>query len=332
MNKLRAIITTSAIAVVMTVTAQADDKADKSISFDNNGTIMTYETNAETLGEFVNTLDDAVVDSYIIDADLNTPLEETNSFEVEEKVTVTINLDIAGVAPIRLKYPSGITVGEIIEDLETQYPGKTFFYETGELDKVIDSNYLLNFKTGSVETVTKFAPIPYETTKVESDDLYVGETKVQTPGVEGLHEVEVIKTYYNGDLVERTEKELQLVDEPITEVMLVGTKEKPFTLGSDPNVDVSTLDYSKKLTMNATAYTASGNAKTASGRVAQEGVVAVDTSVIPFGTKLYIPGYGYAVAGDTGGAIKGNKIDLFYDTVAECYEFGRRNVDVYVLN
>ncbi len=330
MNKLRAIITTGAIAAVMTVTAQAENKADKTISFNNDGTIMTYETNAETLGEFVETLDDAVVDSFIIDADLNTTLEETNTFLVDEKVNVTVNID--GKEPIRLKYPSGITVGEIIKDLETQYPGKTYFYETGELEKVIDSNYILNFNTGTIETVTKFAPIPYETTKVETDELFVGETKVQTPGVEGLHEVEVTKTYYHGELVERTEKELQLVKEPVTEVILVGTKEQPFTLGSNANVDVSTLNYSKKITMNASAYTASGNAKTASGRVAQRGVVAVDTSVIPFGTKLYIPGYGYAVAGDTGGAIKGNKIDLFYDTVAECYSFGRRPVEVYVLN
>ncbi len=330
MNKLRAIITTGAIAVVMTVTAQAENKADKTISFNNDGTLMTYETDAETLGEFLETLDDAVVDSFTIDADLNTNLSENNTFDVEEKVTVTIN--ISGEDTVRLKYPNGITVGEIIEDLETQNPGKTYFYETGELDKVIDSNYILNFTSGSIETVTKFAPIPYETTEVKTDELYVGETKVQTPGVDGLHEVEVTKTYYFGEVVERVEEELQLISEPITEVIFVGTKEKPFTLGSNTNVDVDTLDYSKKLTMNASAYTAPDNAKTASGRVAQRGVVAVDTSVIPFGTKLYIPGYGYAVAGDTGGAIKGNKIDLFYDTTAECINFGRRNIDVYVLN
>ncbi len=329
MNKLRAIITTGAIAVVMTVTAQAENKADKTISFNNNGTLMTYETNAETLGDFLETLDDAVVDSFTIDADVHTVLTETNTFDVEEKVDVTLNLD--GEQPIRLKYPNGITVSAIIKDLETQYPGKTYFYETGELDKVIDSDYILNFKTGTIETVTKFAPIPYETTEVETDELYVGETKVETAGVDGLHEVEVTKSYYNGELVERTEKELQIVKEPITEVMLVGTKENQFKIGSNPNVDVSTLNYSKKITMNASAYTATGS-KTASGRVAQVGVVAVDTKVLPFGTKLYIEGYGYAVAGDTGGAIKGNKIDLFYNTNAECLNFGRRNVDVYVLN
>ena len=71
---------------------------------------------------------------------------------------------------------------------------------------------------------------------------------------------------------------------------------------------------------------------------AQYGVVAVDPSVIPLGTKLYIEAvdgswtYGYAVAGDTGGAIKGNRIDLFFNSNAEAMSFGRRQAKVYVLN
>ena len=75
----------------------------------------------------------------------------------------------------------------------------------------------------------------------------------------------------------------------------------------------------------------------ASGRAPAYGVVAVDPKVIPLGTKLYIEAvdgswvYGYAVAGDTGGAIKGNKIDLFFNTHAECTRFGRRQAKVYVL-
>ena len=61
------------------------------------------------------------------------------------------------------------------------------------------------------------------------------------------------------------------------------------------------------------------------------GVVAVDPRVIPLGTKLYIEGYGYAVAEDTGGAIKGNRIDLCYTDRAKAEAFGRRNVKVYIL-
>lgn len=76
---------------------------------------------------------------------------------------------------------------------------------------------------------------------------------------------------------------------------------------------------------------------TASGTKARVGAVAVDPTVIPLGTKLYIEyadgtgGYGYATAEDTGSAIKGYRIDLFFNTYQECMEFGRRRVIVYVL-
>ncbi len=103
------------------------------------------------------------------------------------------------------------------------------------------------------------------------------------------------------------------------------------------------LNVKRVIDCKATAYSASRACngsfagKTASGRTPAYGVVAVDPKVIPLGTKLYIEAvdgswvYGYAIAGDTGGAIRGNKIDLFYNTMSECYSFGRRQARVYVL-
>lgn len=82
--------------------------------------------------------------------------------------------------------------------------------------------------------------------------------------------------------------------------------------------------------MSATAYTHTGN-KTYTGIWPSVGIVAVNPKVIPLGTRLYIDGYGYATAMDTGGAIKGNKIDLFFETRAEALKWGRRNVQVFVL-
>ena len=70
---------------------------------------------------------------------------------------------------------------------------------------------------------------------------------------------------------------------------------------------------------------------TAIGRPAGHGIVAVDPSVIPLGTRLYIPGYGFAIAGDTGGAIHGNRIDLGFNSYADAIRFGRREVTVYRL-
>ena len=61
------------------------------------------------------------------------------------------------------------------------------------------------------------------------------------------------------------------------------------------------------------------------------GIVAVDPHVIPYYTKMYVPGYGVAMAGDTGGAIVGNRIDLFMDSYEEAINWGRRDVEVYIL-
>ncbi len=88
------------------------------------------------------------------------------------------------------------------------------------------------------------------------------------------------------------------------------------------------------LSMVATAYTAqcSGcSGTTAIGVHAGHGIVAVDPRVIPLGTKLYIPGYGKALAGDTGGAIRGNRIDLGFNSWGDAMQFGRRAIVVYIL-
>ncbi|MDU2184171.1 MAG: 3D domain-containing protein, partial [Negativicoccus succinicivorans] len=85
----------------------------------------------------------------------------------------------------------------------------------------------------------------------------------------------------------------------------------------------------------ATAYhpmDGDGRGITASGMKAGYGVVAVDPNVIPMGTRVFVPGYGEAIAADTGGAIIGNRIDLCMETYDECYQYGRRNVEVYVLD
>ncbi len=83
--------------------------------------------------------------------------------------------------------------------------------------------------------------------------------------------------------------------------------------------------------MESTAYSPLAGSHTASGTEVSVGLVAVDPSVIPLGTRLYVEGYGYAYAADTGGAIKGDRIDLFFDSEWQCEQWGRRTVKVYIL-
>lgn len=91
------------------------------------------------------------------------------------------------------------------------------------------------------------------------------------------------------------------------------------------------LPYHVKKDMTATAYTYSG-ALSYTGLKVREGLVAVDPAQIPLGSHLYIPGYGFGVAGDTGGKIVNARVDLYHDSYRDAIQFGRRDVDVYVID
>ncbi len=102
-----------------------------------------------------------------------------------------------------------------------------------------------------------------------------------------------------------------------------------------PKTDNTPSRYRRVMTMEATAYSSEDpgcGLYTARGSRLTKGLVAVDPNVIPLGTRLFIPGYGPAIADDTGGAIKGQKIDLAYNSRGEALQFGRRQVTVYILD
>ncbi len=181
------------------------------------------------------------------------------------------------------------------------------------------------------EQVVETAAIDYETKKVETDTLYVGNTKVQQEGEKGEKRVTYSVTYINGVESSRELISEEIVKEPVEKIVLVGTKVK----STFQKTSSTPANYKKVIAMTATAYSAGGT--TASGLPAQWGVVAVDPKVIPLGTKVYVETadgkyiYGTAIAADTGGAIKGNKIDICVNTRKEAYAFGRRTVNVYIL-
>lgn len=118
---------------------------------------------------------------------------------------------------------------------------------------------------------------------------------------------------------------------------LIARKQEEEARARETRIETSrgVANYSDALYMEASAYLPSdggGSGITASGIPATYGVAAVDPDVIPLGTRLYIPGYGEAIAADTGGAIIGNKIDLCMEDYGEAMQFGRRGVTVYVLD
>lgn len=185
--------------------------------------------------------------------------------------------------------------------------------------------------------------VPFGKTSYETSEYNKGESVVVTSGVNGEKQLTYTDRLVNGVVAESVLKEEVVTKAPVDEVTAIGTYVKPAVpvgggAGSTPDFTYKQVFYGK-----ATAYTNENGLAgkyTSTGMLAQVGVVAVNPNVIPYGSKLYITTpdgsyvYGYAVAGDTGGFIYSHPetiVDLFMNTAAECYAFGRRDIVVYVI-
>ena len=166
--------------------------------------------------------------------------------------------------------------------------------------------------------------VPYDIRYVPEQSAVRGQVAVWTAGTGGVRERVFRLAYEDGALVSRVLVSDALLEPPVGEILAVGT---PTYRGGATN----------EFYMEATAYsptvqeTDSDPWTTASGMKSGQGVVAVDPKVIPLGSKLYVEGYGYAIAGDTGGAIKGSRIDVFFYSPLDMAKWGRRWVRVFVL-
>lgn len=129
----------------------------------------------------------------------------------------------------------------------------------------------------------------------------------------------------------------RVVVPPVAKVVAVGTATKSATVArakAKARKIPAPPTKGTKMRVTATAYSPEQpdlDDVTATGARATRGVIAVDPRVIPLGTKVYVPGYGYAVAADTGGGVKGAHIDLCYDTVREALNWGRRTVTITIV-
>jgi len=161
-----------------------------------------------------------------------------------------------------------------------------------------------------------------------------GKVKVLEAGKAGVKEQTVRQVFADGKLEKKEVIAEHVVEQPQQRIVMVGTKPPVYTLTTSRG----TFRYSQVATMSATAYCPcklccgpKANGTTKSGMKAGYGVVAVDPKVIPLGTRFYIEGYGPAVAADIGSAIKGNRIDLCFETHQEALIFGRKKIKVYTL-
>lgn len=247
---------------------------------------------------------------------------------------------------------------------------------TPSLDTKIAKNMEITFVEVEKKANTVEEEIDFEVETTKNGQLEKGKTLTVQEGIKGLRENKVVEVYENGKLVDTQVTETKLVREPVKQIVQEGTKVESVPVASrgDSNSQAKpqqqqqqskpqannnnqasqqasspSLNGARSMIMNASAYDLSFESTgkrpgdkyygiTASGTQARPGVVAVDPSVIPLGTKLYIESmdgtgsYGYASAEDKGGAIKGNRIDLFFANRSDALKFGRRQVKVYILD
>jgi 3D (Asp-Asp-Asp) domain-containing protein len=184
--------------------------------------------------------------------------------------------------------------------------------------------------------------VEHDTKILYNDEKYVDYEQVMQEGSDGLKKSVYQECYVDGKLVSKSLEEEFIIKDPVDKIIEVGTNEYEVATSRGG------FRFENELDMVASAYDLSFESCgknpgdpyygiTASGTKAQPGTVAVDPRVIPLGTKLYIastdgsPDYGFATALDTGGAIKGNRIDLFMEDNSDANNYGIRQVKVYVL-
>jgi uncharacterized protein YabE (DUF348 family) len=204
--------------------------------------------------------------------------------------------------------------------------------EPGLVETVTENGVINVIRVEKVTDVVE-EPISFAVVTQKDESLAKGTEKVVTPGQEGLMSRQFEITKENGQEVSRVLLNERKLKDKQDQVVAVGAKVEPVQIASRGS------ESGKEIYVTSTAYTAScsgcsGTTATGINLHANPNakVVAVDPSVIPLGTKVYVEGYGYAVAADTGGAIKGNKIDVFFPSKQSAYQWGRRTVKITVLN
>ena len=179
--------------------------------------------------------------------------------------------------------------------------------------------------------------IPFENEIKFNEKLEKGIVRVLKKGQDGKKEIAERIVFNDG---EEAYKEIlweKVVQNPVAAILEQGTKD---TFISSRGV---TTKFTKAIEMVATAYDASFASTgknpdhpqygiTRSGLKVRHGIAAVDPKVIPLGTYLHVEGYGEALAADTGGAIKGNRIDLYFESPKDVAKYGKKRVKVYILD
>lgn len=303
-------------------------KTAKKVTLTVDGQPETMYTTAINVGQLLNELD--------------IEINEFDKVSHEAREVIVENMEITIDRAFEIKVVDG---GKASSYWTTKTSVKQFLQENDiELDRLDKIEPALNEQidaktTISITRVVKFEKeieeeIAFEVEERNDPSLEKGKTKVLQEGKKGLAKRTYEITTENGEEVDRKMLKETIIEKPVKKVVAVGTKQIASSSSAEP------AGKGKVMIMEATGYGADCrgcSGITATGINIKKNpnikVISVDPNVIPLGSRVWVEGYGVAIAGDTGGAIKGNRIDVLLPS--EDYarkHWGRRTVKVKILD
>lgn len=301
---------------------------------------VSIKTTKTTVGDVLEEANIVLEPQDVVIPEQSTPISEARQIEIKRAFEITVS-DIDGEKVYKTAYDTvegALSQCEIILDENDEV--------NPSLDSKILAGDLISVSRVEISEVTEETELEYELVEEKTDKILRGVKRLVTGGENGLANITYRLVTKNGVLTSKEEVSREVLREPVNRVVAVGTGELSAPVAKLASRSGSSFDKAsaRVITCVATAYDGSyetlgySNPRTCLGRVPTVGTVAVDPKVIPLGTRMYIESvdgsyvYGECFAGDTGGAIKGNRVDLFMASRSQALSFGRRQVKVYILD
>ncbi|QHA90043.1 G5 and 3D domain-containing protein [Bacillus sp. N1-1] len=327
-----------------------------------NGNDQQVWSTQETVKGFLENQNIELKEHDEMSVSLDDELKEDMTIAVDEAFKVAVN-DGGKQNDI---WTTSTTVAGFLEQQNIQL-GELDRVEPGKNENVKANSEINVIRVEKVTDVVE-EPIDYATIKKNDSSMQKGTEKVVEDGQEGKQEKHYEVVLENGKEISRELKKTDVVKESSDKIVAVGTQvimQTAVKTSSDSSTPTKSTKSSsskpepaddakksepkaksepagkagKVLNVSTTAYTAnctgcSGITSTGFNLKSNPNakVIAVDPSVIPLGSKVFVEGYGTAIAADTGGAIKGNKIDVFFSSKSQAYAWGNKTVQITILD
>lgn len=302
----------------------------------DKGIKMNVKTTSRTVKGMLNSAKISLNEKDKLSISLDTRLEDDMKISIIRAKDFTINMDGKTI--------EGATTYKLIADVLEEYKIELgeFDMVTPSINNVLNSGDIINVIRVEKEIVEVEEVMPFSTVIKMVKNLNAGETKKVSEGKDGLKNVKYEIVSEDGNEISRYIVEEVILMESESEIITKGIDKLYVTSRGKP------FRYKEMIYMKSSAYDLSvescgkrpgdpGYGITYSGTKARPGVIAVDPRVIPLGSKVYVEStdgtsdYGFAIAEDTGSAIKGNRVDIFIGDRKSALRYGRRNVRVYVI-